>query len=133
MISSTKEDYIRAISYSMEKNGRNAKVVELAHQMDLAKSTVSERIQELAQENLIIYRKYYPIQFSKKGQRVADKLNYKHRLIEVFLHNILKISKDHIHKEADKLEHGFSNKAIDKLRKFLKDPKVCPHGQRIQK
>jgi DtxR family transcriptional regulator, Mn-dependent transcriptional regulator len=131
MISPTKEDYLRAISHLKAKKNGDVGVVELAGHMGLAKSTVSERIRELAQEGLVVYRRYSPMRLTRKGQETADRLDYKHRLIEVFLHDTLKIGKDDVHECADRLEHGFSDDAIERLRRFLNDPVTCPHGQRI--
>jgi len=59
-------------------------------------------------------------------------LTYKHRIIEVFVTKALHMNKREAHEEAHRLEHAFSDKAIEKLRLFLKNPKSCPHGSEIK-
>ena len=130
MITDTKEDYLRAL-YRLEEKGRPLRVVELAEFLGLAKSTISERLQSLAKYDLIKQKKYANIEFTTKGKKLAAKLTYKHRLIEVFLHDMLKMDVKKIHDEAHRLEHAFSDEAIEKLRKLLKNPKKDPHGKAI--
>ncbi|HLC65552.1 MAG TPA: metal-dependent transcriptional regulator [Candidatus Nanoarchaeia archaeon] len=126
-----KEDYLRAIDHLQEKHKRNVKAIEVAKYMKLAKSTVSERLDELEKESLIKPKKYSSIELTKKGEKLARNLTYKHRIIEVFLRSSLKM-KD-VHEEAHKLEHAFSDSAIEKLKSFLKNPQYCPHGKPLPK
>ena len=131
MITPTKEDYIRAIGYLEKKFHRHIRSVELANHLKLAKSTVSERLLELKEQNLIRHEKYSAVEFTKKGQHLAEKLTYKHRVIEAFLHEVLNISKDKIHDEAHRLEHAFSDESIGKIMLLLGGPKLDPHGMPI--
>ncbi|MBI4439903.1 metal-dependent transcriptional regulator [Candidatus Woesearchaeota archaeon] len=126
-----REDYLRAIDHLQEKHKRNVKAIEVAKYMKLAKSTVSERLDELVKENLLKPKRYSTLELTRKGKILARKMTYKHRLIEVFLRTSLKM-KD-VHEEAHKLEHAFSDSAIEKLRSFLNNPQYCPHGKPLPK
>ncbi|OGK19075.1 hypothetical protein A3G67_01290 [Candidatus Roizmanbacteria bacterium RIFCSPLOWO2_12_FULL_40_12] len=128
-LTATKEDYLRAIYLS----GKDAGVVNLARRLDLSKSTVSERLAAMAKQGLVIHKKYEKLRLTKKGELFAKKLTYKHRIIEVFLHNVLHISKKKIHEEAHKLEHAFSDDAINRLSRLVGNPKRDPHGTPILK
>lgn len=130
MITPTREDYIRAIAHLADAQGM-AQVVEIAGYLKLSKSTVSERLYELAVAGLVIHERYAGVILSRKGRSMAEKLTERHRLIEVFLHRTLHVPKQSIHHEADRLEHGFSEATIERLRAFLDNPKYCPHGQSI--
>ena len=133
MITATREDYLRAMYALEQKHARGIGVLELADTLGLAKSTVSERLQELAGLHLIQYQKYAPLRLTKKGSAVAKKLTYKHRLIEVFLHATLHLPRNKVHAEAHKLEHAFSDEVTERLRAFLGNPHVDPHGSPILK
>ncbi len=134
MTTPTKEDYLRAIDHLREQNQRNVKAIEVAQYMKLAKSTVSERLVELAEEKLIKHERYSSLELTKKGDKLARRLTYKHRVIEVFLKDILHVENNkEIHNEAHKLEHAFSDKTIEKLSDFLDNPRYCPHGQPLPK
>jgi len=129
MITQTREDYLRAmIKVTNQGAFRNRDLVE---QMGLAKSTVTERLQGMAQDGLVDYKKYGQMHFTPKGKKLAQKLTYKHRIIEVFLHAMLGFSKDEVHDQAHALEHAFSDEAIRRLAKTLGNPEYDPHGKKI--
>lgn len=131
-ISATREDYVRAI-YILQENGTEPGIIQIAKRLNLSKSTVSERIKELTTDGLTISKPYSTISLTKQGLAIGKKMTYKHRLIEVFLHQTLKLPKDKIHEEAERLEHAFSDEAIKLLDSFLKHPTHDPHGSPLPK
>ncbi len=130
-MTAVKEDYLRAIYLLQEKGARSVKWVDIATLLGLSRSTVTERIQELAEQNYLIYQKYGDLKFTRRGYLLAKKLTHKHRIIEVFLHDVLKMSKKEIHTEAHLLEHAMSDKVIKKLAAFLGNPTKDSHGSPI--
>lgn len=130
--SPTQEDYIRAI-FLLQENEESVGVVSIAESLGLSKSTVSERIKELTEAGLTISKPYSPITLTKRGKQLGEKMTYKHRLIEFFLHETLLMPADKIHNEAHLLEHAFSDEAIEHLAAFLNHPKTDPHGSPINK
>lgn len=132
VLTATKEDYLRAV-YLLQVGQSSVTVTQIAKRLHLSKSTVSERIKELVRDGFVISEVYGQVTLSKKGDQVAQNLTYKHRLIEVFLHQILKVPKTQIHNEAEKLEHALSDNVTKRLAKFLNYPKADPHGSPISK
>ena len=130
MYTANKEDYLRGLYILEEENGE-IKSIDSAHYLNVSKPSVSEMVQEFNKEGLISYKKYSKLNFTPKGREIAKRLTSKHRLIELFLKNILKIDSKNIHDEAHRLEHAFSDKSIAKLRKLLGNPKKDPHGKLI--
>lgn len=131
-ITPTREDYIREISLLSNKQD-TVRMVDICRNLQLARSTVSERIKDLEHKKFIKSDHTHGILLTKKGSVIAKKLTYKHRLIEVFLYSILGISSKNVHAEAHKLEHAFSDEVIAKLNKFLGNPSKDPHGNSIKK
>ena len=130
MFTANREDYLRGL-YILEEEKGNIKSIDLAHYLKVSKPSVSEMVQELNEEGLILYKKYSKLKFTAKGKRIAKKLTSKHRLIELFLKNILKIDSKNLHEEAHRLEHAFSDDSINKIKKLLGNPKKDPHGKPI--
>ncbi len=130
MFTANREDYLRAL-YILEEEKHELKSIDLACYLNISKPSVSEMIAELDKGGFISHRKYSKLRFTVKGRRIAKKLTSKHRLIELFLKNILKIKPKNLHQEAHRLEHAFSDESISKLRKFLGNPKKDPHGKPI--
>jgi DtxR family Mn-dependent transcriptional regulator len=54
-----------------------------------------------------------------------------HRLLELFLHDVLKYSWDEVHEEAERLEHFISERFEDRVAAILGDPEIDPHGHVI--
>src|SRR3989338_11325922 len=130
MFTANKEDYLRGL-YILEEEKGEIKSIDLAHYLNVSKPSVSEMVQELNKEGLILYKKYSKLKFTPKGKRIAQKLTSKHRLIELFLKNVLNIKSKNVHQEAHRLEHAFSDESIGKIRKLLHNPKKDPHGKPI--
>ena len=130
MFTANKEDYLRGI-YILEEERGQIKSIDLAHYLHVSKPSVSEMVMELNKEGLITHKKYSKLKFTSKGKKIAKKLTSKHRLIELFLKNILRIESKNIHDEAHRLEHAFSDESMTKLRKLLGNPKKDPHGKPI--
>ncbi len=128
-LSSTREDYLRAI-YSLGQ-GTEVKPVEISKYLKLSKQTVTERLQDLSKDGFVKYKKYSSVSLTSAGLQIAQRLTYKHRVIESFLYILLKQPKNKIHEEAHRLEHAFSDKSIKALHNLLGKPKSDPHGSKI--
>jgi DtxR family transcriptional regulator, Mn-dependent transcriptional regulator len=130
MDSASREDYLRAIYHLKEEND-DVKSVEIADYLNIKKPSVSEMLKNLDKDGLIDYRKYSKIKLTRKGLAFAQSLTARHRIIETFLRNVLKLNANKIHYEAHKLEHAFSDESIKKMRRLLRNPKKDPHGKPI--
>lgn len=83
-------------------------------------------IQRLAEEGLVEYEPYKGATLTGKGMALAQKVVRKHRLLERFLYDFLKLPFDKIHDEACRMEHSISDEATMALCKALDKPVVCP-------
>lgn len=134
MIETTKEDYLRAIYHFQEEENSledGVSSISLADYLGIPKPTVSEMLRKLMKENLVNKTRYGKINLTKKGLAESKSITKKHRIIEVFLTQILKINQGIVHGEAHRLEHAFSNDSIMSISKLIKNPKSCPHGKPI--
>jgi len=80
---------------------------------------------------LILYRKREGVRLTAAGTRRAWELVRHHRLLELFLHDVLKYSWDEVHEEAERLEHFISERFEDRVAAILGDPEFDPHGHGI--
>lgn len=128
------EDYLRAV-YALYEDSSNKSIgsVDIAQHMGISKAAVSKMLKKMHSGDLVEMSPYSKIRFTDRGLQEAEKLTYKHRIIEVFLLDVLKVEKKNIHEEAHAMEHAFSDKTIKKLAKFLGSPKTCPCGNKIPK
>lgn len=130
----TKEDYLRAVYHLTEENEIDeVSSVDIQKYLKLSKPSISEMIRKLANENLIHAEHYQKVKLTKKGLLYSIEITRKHRVIEVFLKEILKINNNQIHEEAHRLEHAFSDDSIKSISNLIKNKNCCPHGKKIPK
>ncbi|MEE8584329.1 MAG: metal-dependent transcriptional regulator [Acidobacteriota bacterium] len=130
MISRAMEDYLKAI-YLCSTDGRKASTSALATRMQCSAASVTNMIQKLSELKLVSYQPYQGVRLTAAGEKVALEVIRHHRLIELYLSEVLGYSWDKVHEEADKLEHVISEEFEDKIDKALGHPTRDPHGDPI--
>jgi DtxR family Mn-dependent transcriptional regulator len=130
MSSKSIEDYLKAISI-LSQNGKAVSTTEIAKHFNIAPASVTEMLKKLAKKGYVRYSPYRGAQLTRKGFQVADKVTRKHRLLERFLHDVLRIRGDKVHSEACKMEHALSDEAEESLCRFLQHPDLCPDDSKI--
>jgi DtxR family Mn-dependent transcriptional regulator len=131
MVSSTEENYLKAIFKISEKESAPASTNSIATEMKTSAASVSDMIKRLAEKELVIYEKWKGVTLQEQGKRIATGLIRRHRLWEVFLVDKLNFSWDEIHPIAEELEHIKSDELAMRLDEFLGFPKFDPHGDPI--
>lgn len=125
------ENYLKTIFHLEYDNPEEVSTNAIAEQMDTRPSSVTDMIQKLAEKNLLIYKPYRGVQLTSHGKKMAAGIIRKHRLWEVFLVEKLNFSWDQVHDIAEQLEHIQSEELIDRLDRYLGNPKTDPHGDPI--
>ena len=127
------DDYLKAI---LELSGpAEVRVTSnaLAERLRVRAASVTGMLQKLAAQrpSLVIYEKHRGVKLSSAGKRRAWEIVRHHRLLELFLHNVLKYPWDEVHDEAERLEHFISERFEDRIAALLGDPRTDPHGHTI--
>ena len=127
------DDYLKAI---LELSGSAESPVSsnrLAARLGLRAASITGMLQKLARQRpaLVLYEKHHGVRLSPAGKRKAWEIVRHHRLLELFLHDVLKYSWDEVHDEAERLEHFISERFEDRVAAILGDPEIDPHGHLI--
>ncbi len=130
MISPTIEDYLKAI-YKLEKHHGRVTTSAIAEKLAVSDPTVTSMIKKLAREKLLKHVSYHGVVLTEKGERIAIGVIRKHRVVELFLKEILGLDWDKVHVEAEKLEHVISDEILDRMDRVLGHPTIDPHGDPI--
>jgi DtxR family Mn-dependent transcriptional regulator len=104
---------------------------DIAASIQTKPASVSDMLRKLGEKEVIQYRKYYGLQITPLGMRLALQTIRKHRLWEVFLVDKLHFAWDEVHEVAEQLEHIQSPLLIERLDAYLNYPKFDPHGDPI--
>lgn len=65
------------------------------------------------------------------GRDEAAEVVRRHRLWELYLTRRLELPSDHVHRDAEAMEHALTNEDVDRLEELLGHPQEDPHGQPI--
>lgn len=132
MPSDTVEDYVKAI-YTLQRESPTgeATVVRLAATLGVTKGTVTAMVHTLRRAKLAVAPRYAGIRLTARGTRLALDVIRRHRLIEVFLVDVLKYDWSEVHDEAERLEHHLSDRLEARLDSMLGFPDTDPHGDPI--
>jgi DtxR family Mn-dependent transcriptional regulator len=130
MASKSVEDYLKAL-YALSKNGKAVSTTEISEYFQIAPASVTEMLKKLADKGYVKYSPYHGSTLTKKGLLVAQKMTRKHRLLERFLCDVLRIKKDTVHEQACAMEHSLSDEAEESLCRFLRHPDKCPDDERV--
>lgn len=131
-LSQSIEDYLKAI-YELTRSEGRASTNALAEYLNVAPASVTGMLQKLAntQPALVEYQKHRGVLLTEQGERVALETIRHHRLLELFLHQILGYEWHEVHEEADRLEHVISEQFEQRIADALGDPRHDPHGDPI--
>src|SRR5437667_8077069 len=127
------DDYLKAI---LELSGPQETRVSsnaLAARLGVRAASVTGMLQKLASRrpSLVLYEKHRGVRLTVAGKRRAWEIVRHHRLLELFLHDVLRYSWDEVHDEAERLEHFISERFEDRVAAILGDPEIDPHGHVI--
>ncbi len=130
MISHAMEDYLKAI-YVLGQDGKKVSTSRLAENLECSAASVTNMLQKLASLKLVQYQPYQGVDLTEAGTRVALEVIRHHRLIELYLKEVLGYSWDKVHAEAEELEHVISEELEERIDKALGYPTRDPHGHPI--
>jgi DtxR family Mn-dependent transcriptional regulator len=131
IMSTSTEEYLEAL-YKLAREDRPVSTTTLSKQLNIAPASVTEMMQKLANADCVNYSPYRGVTLTSKGYRIAEKMTWKHRLLERFLNDVLKINREKLHEEACKMEHAVSDETTRAMCLSLNAPDKCPDdGQPI--
>ena len=99
--------------------------------MQCSAASVTNMLRKLSKLKLVNYEPYRGATLTSPGEKIALEVIRHHRLIELYLSEILGYSWDKVHAEAEKLEHVISEQFEEKINEVLGYPTLDPHGHPI--
>jgi DtxR family Mn-dependent transcriptional regulator len=124
------EDYLKAL-YQLHGDHQPVPTRDLAQRLGISSPSVSEMVTRLSAQGLVEHDRYRGQQLTREGRKVALELVRHHRLLEMFLVQVLGYSLDEVHDEAERLEHVISERMEQRIFDLLGRPELDPHGHAI--
>jgi DtxR family Mn-dependent transcriptional regulator len=132
--SATVENYLKAIfqaQVALDSSDSLVPMGQLASALGVVPGTATTMVKTLAESGLVRYEPYAGVRLTAAGEKLAALVLRRHRLIELFLVQVMGMSWTEVHDEAENLEHAVSDRLIDRIDEMLGRPAVDPHGDPI--
>ncbi len=132
--SSTVENYLKAIylgQTALPKNERLVPMGQVAAALNVTPGTATTMVKALAESGLVEYEPYSGVRLTAAGEKLAVLVLRRHRLVELFLVQVMGMSWAEVHDEAEQLEHVVSERLIERMDEMLGRPTHDPHGDPI--
>jgi len=125
------EDYLKTIWKLQQQEDAPVATSRIAEQLGLTAAAVTAMVKRLAEQRLVAHEPYYGVRLTGAGELAALRIIRRHRVLELFLQEVLGYAWDRVHDEAERLEHAASDELIERLATLLGDPARDPHGAAI--
>jgi DtxR family Mn-dependent transcriptional regulator len=97
----------------------------------LSDATVTQLFKWLGDRGYVRYTPYHGVELTETGQQMATELVRRHRLLELFLVQVMGFPLDEVDGEAEQIEHAISDAFVERMDALLEHPTEDPHGDPI--
>ena len=132
MPTSTVEDYLKQIYQAqLASPGSLVPTGQVASALQVAPGTATAMVKTLSEAGLVKYEPYSGVCLTSAGEKLASHVLRRHRLVELFLVEVMGMDWSEVHGEAELLEHAVSERLLGRIDTMLGRPEVDPHGDPI--
>jgi DtxR family Mn-dependent transcriptional regulator len=131
MPTSTVENYLKAILVRSSEAGAVVSTGVLADALGVTPGTITTMVKSMATRGLLEHQPREGVRLTAEGRAHALAVIRKHRLVETFLVQMLKMDWKEVHEEAEALEHAISDRVLLRIDALLGHPATDPHGDPI--
>jgi len=130
-----RENTLKAMYRILEDDGFEAEHISVTELAQFRRETLDEatvQLKELQAHRLATYSEVNrAASFTPDGWQRACEIVRNHRLWELYLTNAAHIAPDHVHEDAEEIEHILGEETVRKLERRLNFSRRDPHGRQI--
>ncbi len=127
LLSARMQDYLEAVLL-LERDNPVTRPGEIAEQLGVSNPTVTAALKKLADEGYVEHESYGYVRLTERGQKAAQAVARRHRLLKEFLHRVLGVGEERAAEDACRLEHHISSESAERLASFVRFLDVCPRA-----
>jgi DtxR family transcriptional regulator, Mn-dependent transcriptional regulator len=125
------ENYAKAIYQLQARAEGPVGTGAVAQRLGVTPASASAMLKRMGEEGLVEHAPYRGVRLTDAGEMLALEMIRHHRLIELFLAEVLGMPWDRVHEEAEVLEHHISEELEELIAAKLGQPARDPHGDPI--
>lgn len=117
------ENYLEAI-YELSNGNSGVRVSDISERLGVTKPSVNNAIATLAEKGLVTTEKYKKIYLTPTGLERAKLTSQKHRIIQKFFTEVLKIDANIADQDACSIEHVISPDSVQAMQEYMQAKKI---------
>jgi DtxR family Mn-dependent transcriptional regulator len=128
--SAAMREYLAEI-YRLQEDAPTVSTTSLADRLDVSPPAVPRMLKRLQNSGYVKHVPYQGVELTPRGRDEALREIRRHRILEVFLVNIMGFTWDEVHTHADGLSAGLNERLTARMDEMTGFPQRCPHGEPI--
>ncbi len=128
--SAAMREYLAEI-YRLQEDSPTVSTTSLAERLSVSAPAVPRMLKRLKSAGYVKHVPYQGVELTERGRIEALKEIRRHRILEVFLVNIMGFSWDETHEHAEEMSKGLNDAISQRMAEMTQFPTRCPHGEPI--
>jgi DtxR family Mn-dependent transcriptional regulator len=128
--SAAMREYLAEI-YRLQEDSPTVSTTSLAERLGVSAPAVPRMLKRLKSSGYVKHVPYQGVELTERGRAEALKEIRRHRILEVFLVNVMGFSWDETHDHAEELSKGLNDAVSQRMAEMTQFPSRCPHGEPI--
>ncbi len=128
--SAAMREYLAEI-YRLQEDSPMVSTTSLADRLNVSAPAIPRMLKRLRNAGYVKHIPYQGFELTEFGRQEALRELRRHRLLEVFLVNIMAFTWDETHELADDLSKGINDTITERMAEMTNQPTRCPHGEPI--
>jgi DtxR family Mn-dependent transcriptional regulator len=123
-------EYLAEI-YRLQEDSPTVSTTALAERLGVSAPAIPRMLKRLKSAGYVKHIPYQGVELAELGRKEALQELRRHRVLEVFLVDIMGFDWDEAHEHADALGKGLNNTVSERMAEMTGFPTRCPHGEPI--
>lgn len=128
--SAAMREYLAEI-YRLQEYEPTVSTTSLAERLDVSAPAVPRMLKRLKSAGYVKHIPYQGVQLTERGRGEALREIRRHRILEVFLVNVMGFSWDEAHEHSEDMGRGLNGVLTERMAEMTGFPTRCPHGEPI--
>lgn len=123
-------EYLAEI-YRLQEHEPTVSTTSLADRLNVSAPAVPRMLKRLKSAGYVKHIPYQGVELTELGREEALREIRRHRILEVFLVDVMDFAWDEAHEHADDLGQGLNGSLTERMNEMTGHPTRCPHGEPI--
>lgn len=117
--------------YRLQEDSPTVSTTSLAERLNVSPPAVPRMLKRLQNAGYVKHVPYQGVELTLRGRLEALREVRRHRILEVFLVNVMGFAWHEVHDHAEGLGAGLNDALTDRMDEMTGHPPRCPHGEPI--